>query len=535
MPFVSHSQVWQWGRMGNSNAGASCRHIVTDAYGNSLIAGNFNGNYIVFGADTIYNGGLTNVGLGNYLVKYNTAGNVMWAKSINDSTLDIEGMTSDAVGNIYICGGISASPFILGTDTLVIGPGSGSSYIAKLDPSGNIIWARTPPGSDSCRTIVFAIAVDNAGNVFMEGSFGADWLVFGADTLRSPPPALYSYNTFIGKFDASGNALWGRQSSTGTASGNGIVKTDYYGNVFISGYEDHPHFIFGTDTIDATGNASFLVKYNASGNQMWTKGILADIFGLTTDRSGNVIATGVFFDTLVIGVDVLVDTGFMGYGWGFLAQFDSLGNEHWTKNIIGPSGISSAGTDDSGNVYVFGGYIDSIVIGTYSMTATGDEDILTAKYSNTGNLKWATHAGGTGFEIASSIAVDSSGTNIFITGGCRSTTVTFGADVLDCTSDTYRHIYVAKLNPTIQLSVPSELPQTTVSIYPNPAHDELTITGSKSIMSITINDYVGHIVYNGKYNEPSATVPIGNLATGLYLVTIINYDGSKIVKKVIKE
>src|ERR1043165_2012594 len=95
----SFSQNWVWAKdvlsgqaAGLSDGTASC----VDPSGNIYIAGVY--------ADTLVVGTYTffTAGVASYLIKYDTNGNVLWARSsVGDSEAPY-GIASDALGNIYI-------------------------------------------------------------------------------------------------------------------------------------------------------------------------------------------------------------------------------------------------------------------------------------------------------------------------------------------------------------------------------------------------------------------------------------------------
>lgn len=96
-------------------------------------------------------------------------------------------------------------------------------------------------------------------------------------------------------------------------------------------------------------------------------------------------------------------------------------NLHWLNQMGGSDNDASysIAVDDSGNVYTagsFGGTADfDPGAGTMNLTSTGDKDIFIQKVDASGDLVWANSMGGTGWDQASSIAIDNSG-NVFATG-----------------------------------------------------------------------------------------------------------------------
>ena len=64
-----------------------------------------------------------------------------------------------------------------------------------------------------------------------------------------------------------------------------------------------------------------------------------------------------------------------------------------------------------------------------------------------------------------------------------------------------------------------------ISIYPNPATDEINIvTGgvfdTGKPITVTISNYTGQVVFNNTYNTTYATINLNNFTNGLYIVTL---------------
>jgi hypothetical protein len=121
----------------------------------------------------------------------------------------------------------------------------------------------------------------------------------------------------------------------------------------------------------------------------------------------------------------------------FIAKYDNAGNALWAVNI-GQGGAEQflgfgVATDASNNVFIVG-ESDSMTMTAGSTTLTNlggnyGSDILVLKYDSSGNLLWATNAGGDSYDGASAVCVDREG-NVCLTGYFYSHTARFGDLVL---------------------------------------------------------------------------------------------------------
>jgi hypothetical protein len=72
-----------------------------------------------------------------------------------------------------------------------------------------------------------------------------------------------------------------------------------------------------------------------------------------------------------------------------------------------------------------------------------------------------------------------------------------------------------------------------ISIYPNPANDLLTIDTDKKIEQIIISDVLGKTALN--LMNPSNQFSVYDLSPGIYSIRILFQDGNAILKKVLRE
>jgi hypothetical protein len=69
-----------------------------------------------------------------------------------------------------------------------------------------------------------------------------------------------------------------------------------------------------------------------------------------------------------------------------------------------------------------------------------------------------------------------------------------------------------------------------VTLFPNPASDEVTILSSNTITRIEMENTLGQMVYEKNSTVNGLTIPLSNLATGVYFVKIFEGETAKIYK-----
>jgi len=254
---------------------------------------------------------------------------------------------------------------------------------------------------------------------------------------------------------------WAKQmGSTGTDYGESIT-VDASGNVYTIGFfEGTVDFDPGAGVSDLISNGNFdifIQKLNANGDFLWAKkmgGTDADrAISVTTDASGNVYTTGVFYGTVDFdpgaGVSNLTSNGLSDI---FIQKLDANGNFLWAKQIGGLGGDLgySITVDASGHVYTTGYFKGAVDFNpgasVYNLTSNGYQDIFIQKLDANGDFLWAKQMGGASHDQGHSITVDALG-NIYTTGVFFGT-VDFdpGAGVSNLTSNGYQDIFIQKLD-----------------------------------------------------------------------------------------
>jgi hypothetical protein len=234
----------------------------------------------------------------------------------DSSIINADHISSDGNGNIYVAGEFWDS-VRLGTILLVAPPLLFRTFLAKYDSSGNVKWAKSSTGNTLYGAVSFYDATDREGNTFITGNF-EDTVIFGSVKLSAIASQAYR-NCFIAKYDSAGNVLWAKNPSIPSPESGCVgfaLTTDLNGNVYLGG-DFIDTLVFDQDTIIGPINSSvsfFLVKYSLNGNVIWTKcaKILDanswNIWGLSTDNANHVYFSangGAHYCKVVFGGDTL--------------------------------------------------------------------------------------------------------------------------------------------------------------------------------------------------------------------------------------
>lgn len=261
--------------------------IHVDSNNNILVTGRFSSNSITFGSTTLLQAGSMDV----FLVKYNSKGELLWAKGAGGGSND-EGycVKTDASGNIYVAGYFT-QPSNFGTVKLT-SEGIADMFLAKYDPDGIVLWAKNAGGKGDDRAT--GLQTDAAGNCYLTGFYTNDSILFGQ--LEIPNDSLD--NSFIARYDTNGNVVWAK-SIGGDCEAKDLAL--FNNNIYVSGQFNADTLKYGSSTLIVNGTTDFfLLNCDTNGNAKWAIKQTADgksgesAISVATDNTGNVIITGFF-------------------------------------------------------------------------------------------------------------------------------------------------------------------------------------------------------------------------------------------------
>ena len=280
----------------------------------------------------------------------------------------------DAFGNVYVTG-------------YSYGDGTSSDYATiKYNSDGIEQWVARYNGPDNGNDIVYAMALDDFGNVYVTGE-------------SDDNDSRLNYTTI--KYNKDGRRLW---MATYNGPGNyndsaRAITLDALGNVYVTGYSyggAETRQDYATIKYDSSGRRLWVARYAGPSGSPYSAYDVAN--AIAVDASGGVYVTG------------YSDGGPTSYDYATI-KYDSDGIEQWEARYNGLGDkydyAHAIALDQFGSVYVTG----------YSENLWTRQDYATVKYDSDGNQLWvATYNGGAYHnDRACSVAVDPSG-NVYVTG-----------------------------------------------------------------------------------------------------------------------
>ncbi len=461
---TSFAQGWQWAK-GSTGGGIDSWPVATDPSGNIFAAGvTFGtGGPITLGSYTIPFSPSSQV----ILTKYGAGGNFLWAISTKNTSAWLISIATDAGGNCFLLGTFDNSSLQIGSFTLNNTTTYEQYFLAKVGPSGNVLWARSGDNAEYGATpgdvVVLGLgglATDATGNAYVVVNFSRPSVTIGGFTLYNADPSGSTDDIMLAKYDAAGSVVWAKSiGGTGNDDAYGCTVTPA-GDIYIAGDFASPSISIGPSVITnlRTTPIAFIGRFDGSGNGAWASssgGTTNDYaVGIASDAAGNVFLTGSFKESSIAFNGSTITNPTPGWLSLYLAKFDPSNNVLWAKTIYSESAFNasaqggawgySVAVSKCGSVWVCGAMKgDSVnVDGRHlNVPATSPDPIFIAGYDQSGNYvcSGALPSGG---DDQSGIACDATG-NVYLCSDNWRDTLVIGSDSLYADSAT-ELMYVAK-------------------------------------------------------------------------------------------
>lgn len=321
----------------------------------------------------------------------------------------VPALATDPSGNIFI-GGYFKGELVLGATTL--SSPTGDPFVAKLSPSGGVLWAKQ--FGDGSGDDVYRVAADSAGNVILALDFygSAD---FGGGVLTSAGAA----DLAVVKLDPQGNHVWSKRFGDAGDQAAYTLAVDPNDDVIVAGGYDGT-IDFGAGPLPTSGLSDvYVAKLSAAaGAPLWSKRFGSATnheaaYDMTTDSAGAVILVGPMDGDTDFGGGTLVN---QGYGDVFVTKLDATGQHVFSRSFGDPTPqwathVAAGPSDGIVVAGVLGGTVDFGVAGTL----VGDGDVFLLSLTKDGAPVWSKSIPSDAELQVNGLAVDASG-HIFLVG-----------------------------------------------------------------------------------------------------------------------
>jgi hypothetical protein len=278
-----------------------------------------------------------------------------------------------------------------------------------------LVYSTFIGGSDEDRS--YHLALDDDGNVYVGGTtFSSDFPTTGGyDNTWNGGPS----DCFVVKINATGSVVYSTFiGGSGDDIANGI-DVDSAGCVYLAGSTASANF----PTVNALDDTleqmdGFVCKLNAAGDDLeystFLGGALSDdIQDLTVSDDGVICVVGITESSDFPRINA-IDSTHNGLADCFVTKLSSAGSIVYSTFVGGSDWDNAYGVDmDSlGNAYVCGATLstDFPTASAYNNASSGNWDVIAFKISSDGaSLEYSTYLGGSSLDGAFSIAADSDG------------------------------------------------------------------------------------------------------------------------------
>jgi gliding motility-associated-like protein len=197
--------------------------LAADKADHIYLTGSYSSSTITFGPHT-----LTNIGSDNiYMVKFDMAGNTIWARSAGGQIQDAPNKIAiDRTNNVYITGTFTSPTCSFGPHVLTT-TNSTEFFIAKYDTGGNALWAK----ASKSPTRGYSVAIDSCNNILASGACDS---VVSIDSLTYTVSVGGFDESFYLKFDSTGKVLNGFVFESGGDDQDDLTS-DKFGDIIMGG------------------------------------------------------------------------------------------------------------------------------------------------------------------------------------------------------------------------------------------------------------------------------------------------------------
>ncbi|MCB9164946.1 MAG: gliding motility-associated C-terminal domain-containing protein [Flavobacteriales bacterium] len=394
--------------------------VKVDADGSIYLTGEFGGTMTV-GGQTYSSAGSIDF----FVAKLDPAGTVLWFRTGGGSGID-RGLkvALGAQDELVFAGEFLGTATFQGQSITSVG-GTADMFVAVLNKAdGALQWMQQGGGGDGTdRPYGVSLATD--GRVAVAGEFrgNASWSGTVLTSAIDPGTGQFDSDVFIATYSPVGDLQWLKQGTAKYADRAIDVVHDPAGNLYVTG-QFSDTITFDLPHPNTLLNASFLVKYDQGGSEVWFRRMGGGGFNHVRDMQlkadGRLAMVGDVQGTMIyFGVSQTNVASGEPYAY-YLLDVDQGGALIAHTTVGSTSGVSAAGLSVQGNDIAVIGQFNcrftdlSALYGEGVFMAVGPEDLFVSRHQVSGlALLEGQQFGGRSAKTASAIAHTDNGQVVF--------------------------------------------------------------------------------------------------------------------------
>jgi uncharacterized repeat protein (TIGR01451 family) len=421
----------------------------------------------------------TGSGSDAFVAKINAAGTALiYSTYLGGSATDYaRGIAVDSVGNVYVAGTTFSTDFPTASPIRAASGGGADVFVAKLNATGSgLAYSTYLGGSDLDQAAIDnPLSIDPAGNAYVTGwTHSANFPVVSPLHASCASCSSGDADAFVAKLDVGGTTLvYSTYLGGGKFDAARAIAADSSGNAYVTGWTESANFPTAAAWQPSCSSCAvfrdaFVTKLNATGTALvystYLGGGGTDIGrAIAVDTSGNVYIAG-----LTESTGFPTTSAFQASHGGsfdaFVTKLNTAGSALVYSTFLGGSSDESAlaiALDSAGNAYLVGytysanfpvaNAFQPVLIG--GRQDFGGEDLLFAdafitKLSADGAaVVYSSFVGGSGYEVANGVALDSSG-SAYVAGSTFSPNLSMANALQSALVGRISDAFVLKIAPT---------------------------------------------------------------------------------------
>ncbi|HEY0977076.1 MAG TPA: gliding motility-associated C-terminal domain-containing protein [Flavobacteriales bacterium] len=364
--------------------------VKVDADGSIYMTGEFGGT-MTFGGQTFSSAG----SLDFFVAKLNGSGDLIWFRTGGGTGIDRGLKVGLGTGTNLVFTGEFLGTATFQAQTITSTGGTADMFVAVLQKSdGALQWMRQGGGATGTdRPYGVSMAAD--GRVAVAGEFRgtAQWEGSSLSSAVDPDTGQPNSDVFVVSYTAGGGLQWLKHGRAKYADRAIDVVHNAAGELYVTG-QFSDTIVFDQSHANVQFNATFLVKFDAVGSEVWFRRMtgagLNQVRDMLCKPDGRLLLVGDLQGTMIyFGTPQVNVVGGDPYAY-YLIEVDAGGQLLAQSTVGSLDGVSVGGVDERGGMISVLGQFNcqftdlAALYGSGVFMAVGDEDLFVTKHAGNG-------------------------------------------------------------------------------------------------------------------------------------------------------